>query len=404
MAISLKRMHDLLDSNGRILMQMVLVFYPSVTVPCIVRAILMFNWVIEKVNHQIKCLLSWIVVVMSKMQKALMLFRQSTIRPLLDPIIEKMNNLSEALKMCLTNDAVMGQPKVKLICKFALLFAKILWQDSELRLKYDESGKITVFFALTCLYLLAFSEYYCKKLKILYRRWGCTATSNFFWFILALPFQTYYGNSLKNLGVAFCMTIFHLSLSVVLRLPTDFGFFGFTIGAVGSITYNRFGLKFPAWIVACICYLIFYLKSWLEKHWLDFEEDLPLPSTCAIGSACLIRRLPQAGLFLTMSCARYDFRPQPLLLIIRFVAVPLYLSCYLDGLIRDAPKDDYLPPYTRFTRRTYYAYCRFMIWVWGLDFLYVWGISFATSVPWPSVTWLMLAEICVYACRYMGHI
>ncbi|GKV41633.1 hypothetical protein SLEP1_g49139 [Rubroshorea leprosula] len=385
---------------------MVLLFYPAVTVPYIVRTILLFNWVVEKVNHQIKCLQSWIVVVMSKIQEALMLFGQSTIRPLLDPIVEKMNSLSEALKMCLTNDAVMGQPTVKLICKFALSSAKILSQDSELRLKYDKSGKITACFALTCLFLVAFSESYGKKLKILYRRWGCTAnsTSNFTWFILALPFQTYYGNSLKSLGVAFCLTIFNLSLSVVLRLPTDFGFFGFIIGVVGSITYNRFGLNFPTWIVACICYLIFCLKSWLEKHWLDFEEDLPLPSTCTVGSSCLIRRIPQSFLFLALSCARDDIRPQLLQRISWYIMVILCGIWGADGLRRGAPKDDRLPPYTRFTRRTHYAYYRFMICSLALDFLYVLGISVSTYVHWPSIYAMMLAEMCFYACRYVGHI
>ncbi|GKV41634.1 hypothetical protein SLEP1_g49140 [Rubroshorea leprosula] len=318
-------MHDLLDSNGRILMHMVLVFFPSVTVPYIVRTILMFNWVIEKVNHQIKCLQSWIVVVKSKIQEALMLFWQSTIRPLLDPIIEKMNNLSEALKMYLTDDA-------SLVVKNSKYFIE-----------------------------------------------GGAAQQ--------IQHQTSPG------------------LSVILRLPTDFGFFGFIIGVVGSITYNRFGLKFPTWIVACICYLLFCLKSWLEKHWLDFEEDLPLPSTCTIGSACLIRSFPRSVILLALSCsARDDIRPQLLQRIISYITATLYGIWWAARLIRGAPTDDRLPPYTRFTRRTHYAYYRFMIFSLAFDFLYVLGISVATSVPWPSITLIMFGDMFIYARSYRGYI
>ncbi|GLT40801.1 hypothetical protein SLA2020_149070 [Shorea laevis] len=160
MAISLFRLRDLLDSNGSILMRMVLVFYPSSSVPYITQVMLLFNAITEKMNHLVlRPLWGWIVWVMSKIQKAVLLYWQSTMRPLLDPVVEKMSNawedlmlyllsrvrvvwdriaskmrnVSEALEMHLTNDARMGQPKARLIGKLALLSTAFFLQESELR-------------------------------------------------------------------------------------------------------------------------------------------------------------------------------------------------------------------------------------------------------------------------------
>ncbi|GKV41623.1 hypothetical protein SLEP1_g49129 [Rubroshorea leprosula] len=166
MAISFSQLRDLLDSNGSILMRMVLVFYPSFSVPFIARVMLLFNAITEKVNHLVlRPIWGWIVWVMSKIQKAVLLYWQSTIRPLLDPVVEKMSNAwedlmlyllssvrvvrdriaskmrnaSEALEMHLTNDAEMGQPMAKLIGKLALLSTTFFLQGSEL-LKHSKSS------------------------------------------------------------------------------------------------------------------------------------------------------------------------------------------------------------------------------------------------------------------------
>ncbi|GKV41629.1 hypothetical protein SLEP1_g49135 [Rubroshorea leprosula] len=226
MAISLSRLQNLLDSNGGMLMRMVLVFYPSFSVPYIARVILLFNAIAEKVNHLVlRPLQGWIVVVMSKIQKALLLYWQSTMSSTLDPIVEKMNNA---------------------------------WED-------------------LMLYLLS-------KVRAVRDR---------------------IAGKMKNVSEALEM---HLAddaemgqPKVVLRPPTDLGFFGFMLGVVGSITRNEFGLKYPTWIIACFCFMMLGFKSWLDKHWLDFEEDLPQLSadTNSIGSATMITSLPSTLYFVT---------------------------------------------------------------------------------------------------------
>ncbi|GKV41622.1 hypothetical protein SLEP1_g49128 [Rubroshorea leprosula] len=241
MAISLARLRDLLDSNGSILMRMVLVFYPSFSVPYIAQVMLLFNAITEKVNHQVlRHLWGWIVGVMSKIQEAVLLYWQSTMIPLLDPVVEKMSNAwedlmlyllsklrvvrdriaskmrnaSEALEMHLISDAEMGQPKAKLIGKLALLSTTFFLQGLELRFKYDKTGVITACFISICLSMLTFSYYWSKTLEILSRRWGCTSNStlNFTCFILAICFEKFYDNTLRNIGAAFCMAVFILSL------------------------------------------------------------------------------------------------------------------------------------------------------------------------------------------------
>ncbi|GLT63147.1 hypothetical protein SLA2020_357300 [Shorea laevis] len=332
MAISLFRLRDLLDSNGSILMRMVLVFYPSSSVPYITQVMLLLNAITEKMNHLVlRSLWGWIVGVMSKIQKAVLLYWQSTMRPLLDPVVEKMSNawedlmlyllskvrvvwdriaskmrnVTEALEMHLTNDARMGQPKAKLIGKLALLSTAFFLQESELRFKYDKTGEITAGFISICLSLLTFSYYWSKTLEILSRRWACTSNStlNFTCFILAICFENFYDNSLRNIGAAFCMAVFILSLLVVLRPRIDLGFFGFMLGVVGSMTYSHFGLKYPTWIISCICFVMFGFKSWLDKHWLDFEEDLPRLSAYinTIGSGTMIASLPYTWTVVNLS-------------------------------------------------------------------------------------------------------
>ncbi|GLT30065.1 hypothetical protein SLA2020_048870 [Shorea laevis] len=80
----------------------------------------------------------WIEEVVSNQWKFLKVYCQSTMRALLDPITEKMENISQALQMHFNNEAAKGQLKAKLMGKLALFFATFLLLDTELSSKYDK--------------------------------------------------------------------------------------------------------------------------------------------------------------------------------------------------------------------------------------------------------------------------
>ncbi|GKV16166.1 hypothetical protein SLEP1_g26848 [Rubroshorea leprosula] len=95
-------MEDMRDSIAMLrIVRMVIKFHPLLTITSLIyRVILLQDWIEHEVSNQ------W---------KALKVYFQSTMRSLLDPIIEKMKNLSEALEMHLHNEAAKGQLKAKLV-------------------------------------------------------------------------------------------------------------------------------------------------------------------------------------------------------------------------------------------------------------------------------------------------
>ncbi|GKV17694.1 hypothetical protein SLEP1_g28163 [Rubroshorea leprosula] len=248
------------------IVKMLVQFHPLLTVTSLIcRVILLQDWIEEEVGNQ------W---------KALKVYCQSTMRSLLDPITEKMKNLSKALQMHLNHEAEKGQPKTKLIGKLVLFSATFLLLDTEVSSKYDKRGIKTWLLLLIGTELLIFSEFW-SQLGILRGRCGCVAnsTSNFTFFILAIVFAKSYYNSLRSLSFMFFFAIYLLCLLVVLRPRTDLGLFSFIIGVIGSISYNHFQFTSPTWIIASICFVLFSFKSWLDKYWLDLEQDQPLSST-----------------------------------------------------------------------------------------------------------------------------
>ncbi|GKV16182.1 hypothetical protein SLEP1_g26863 [Rubroshorea leprosula] len=183
-------------------------------------------------------------------------------RSQLDPIIEKMKNLSEALEMHLLNKVAKGQLKAKLVNKFALFSTIFFLLNTELSSKYDRRGVITQLLMIIGLGLLTHSKSW-SQFKILHGRSSCmvNSTSNFIFFIIALLFAKFYENSLKGLSAVLCVSVFLLCVLVVLRPQTNRKLFSFIIGIIGSITYNCYELKFPTWIITSIHFVLFSFKS-----------------------------------------------------------------------------------------------------------------------------------------------
>ncbi|GKV51352.1 hypothetical protein SLEP1_g58019 [Rubroshorea leprosula] len=254
------------------IVRLVVKFHPLLIVTNLIFGVIfLYDWIEEEVSNQ------W---------KFLKVYCQSTMRALLDPITEKMKNLSEALQMHFNNEAAKGQLKAKLIGKLTLFFAAFLLLDIELSSEYDKRGVKTQLLLLVGLDLLTRSKLW-SELRILRQSCSCAinSTSNFTLFILALLFQKFYDNSLRSLGFMLSIAIFFLCLLVVLRPRTDLGLFSFIIGVIGSITYNQYKFKFPTWIIASICFVLFSFKSWMDKYWLDLEEDHSTNTT--VGSTSL---------------------------------------------------------------------------------------------------------------------
>ncbi|GLT31365.1 hypothetical protein SLA2020_061070 [Shorea laevis] len=108
------------------IVRMVVKFHPLLTVTSLIYRVILFqDWIEEEVSNQ------W---------KALKVYFQSTMRSLLDPIIEKMKNLWEALEMHLHNEVTKGQLKAKLVDKLAMFSTIFLLLNTELSSKYDRRG------------------------------------------------------------------------------------------------------------------------------------------------------------------------------------------------------------------------------------------------------------------------
>ncbi|GLT31357.1 hypothetical protein SLA2020_060990 [Shorea laevis] len=220
----------------------------SIVVPRIVRMVIKCPPLLTITNlvYRVILLQVWIEEEVSNQWKTLKVYFQLTMRSLLDPIIEKMKNLSQALKMHLHNEAIKGQLKAKLVGKLAPFFAIFLLQNTELSSKYDRRGVKMQLLITIGLGLLTHSKHW-SQFKILHGRCSCVinSTSNFILFIIALPFANFYDNSLRGLSAMLCISVFLLCVLVVLRSQIDLGLFSFIIGVIGSITYNRYELKFP---------------------------------------------------------------------------------------------------------------------------------------------------------------
>ncbi|GKV16202.1 hypothetical protein SLEP1_g54830 [Rubroshorea leprosula] len=248
----------------------------SIAVPWIVRMVIRFHplLTVTRLIYWVILLQDWIEEKVSNQWKALKVYFQSTMRSLLDPIIEKMKNLSKVLEMHLHNEAAKGQLKAKLVGKLAMFSAIFLLENTELSSKYDGRGVKVQLLTIIGLGLLRHSKPW-SQFKILLGRYNCmvNSTSNFIFFIIALLFAKFYDNSLRGLSAMLCISVFLLCVLVVSRPQTDLGLFNFVIGVIGSITYNRYELNFPTWIIASICFVSFSFKNWLDKYWLDLEED-----------------------------------------------------------------------------------------------------------------------------------
>ncbi|GLT29960.1 hypothetical protein SLA2020_047880 [Shorea laevis] len=106
---------------------------------------------------QVILLQDWIEDEVSNQWKTLKVYCQSTMRALLDPIIEKIKNLSKALQMHLNHGAKKGQPKIQLLGRLALYSAIFLLLDTEVSSKYDKRGVKAWLLLLIGNELLAFS-------------------------------------------------------------------------------------------------------------------------------------------------------------------------------------------------------------------------------------------------------
>ncbi|GLT45663.1 hypothetical protein SLA2020_194790 [Shorea laevis] len=138
-------------------------------------------------------------------------------RSLLDPIIEKMKNLSKALELHLHNEAAKGQLKVKLVGKLALFSVMFFLLNTELSSKYDRRGVKMQLLMLIGLGPLTHSKHW-GQLKILHGRCSCmvNSTSNFIFFVIALLFAKFYDSSLRGLSALLCISVFLLCVLVVL--------------------------------------------------------------------------------------------------------------------------------------------------------------------------------------------
>ncbi|GKV17717.1 hypothetical protein SLEP1_g28184 [Rubroshorea leprosula] len=271
-------MEDMRDSTAVSqivkIVRMVVKFHPLLTITSLIfKIIFLQDWIEEEMNNH------W---------KILKVYCQSIMRALLDPVTKKMKNLSKALQIHFNNEAAKGQLKAKLIAKLALFFATFLLLDTELGSNIYKRGVKTQLLFVG-LHMLDYSKLW-SELRILRGSCGCTtnSTSNFTLFILALLFAKFYDNSLRSLSSMLCIAVFFLSLLVVLRPQTDLGLFSFIIGVIGSITYNCYEFKFPTWIIAFICFVLFSFKSWIDKYWLDLEEDPSTNTTVGSTSVFLI--------------------------------------------------------------------------------------------------------------------
>ncbi|GLT45665.1 hypothetical protein SLA2020_194810 [Shorea laevis] len=166
----------------------------SIAVPQIVRMVIKFHplLIITSLIYRVILLQIWIEEEVSNQWKALKVYFQSTMRSLLDPIIEKMKNLSKALELHLHNEAAKGQLKAKLVGKLALFSAMFFLLNTKLSSKYDKRGVKMQLLMLIGLGPLTHSKRW-SQLKILHGRSSCmvNSTSNFIFFVIALLFAKF---------------------------------------------------------------------------------------------------------------------------------------------------------------------------------------------------------------------
>ncbi|GLT26411.1 hypothetical protein SLA2020_014790 [Shorea laevis] len=121
----------------------------STAVPQIVKIVRMFVkfhllLIVTSLIFGVIFLQDWIEDELSNQWKILKVYCQSAMGVLLDPINEKMKNLSEVLQMHLNNAVTKGQLKAKLIGKLALFFATFLLLNTDFNSKYDKRGAKTL--------------------------------------------------------------------------------------------------------------------------------------------------------------------------------------------------------------------------------------------------------------------
>ncbi|GLT57605.1 hypothetical protein SLA2020_305660 [Shorea laevis] len=174
-------------------------------------------------------------------------------------------------------DAKAGAPLATLFAQVALLTASLCLQKTRLCSEYDHSGIKTAILYHFCAVLLCYTNRWSRwsRLGFLRRRCGVKVKSiaNFICLIVGILLGKFYEKSLASLCFALTMTILFLILVVIIQPRTDLGFFGFLVGATGSVAYKHFQLKLGTWIVFAICFLLLAFKCWLDKHWLEREGE-----------------------------------------------------------------------------------------------------------------------------------
>ncbi|GKV00140.1 hypothetical protein SLEP1_g12882 [Rubroshorea leprosula] len=169
-------------------------------------------------------------------------------------------------------DGEAGAPLATLFAQVALFAVSLCLQKSTLCSKYDHSGIKTAILYHICTVLLCYTKRWSRWSGRGFSRRRCgvevNLIANFICLILGTLLEKFYEKSLASLCFGLTMTILFLILLVIIRPRTDLGFFGFLVGATGSVAYDLFELKLGTWVVLAICFLPLAFKCWLDKHWL----------------------------------------------------------------------------------------------------------------------------------------
>lgn len=100
-------------------------------------------------------------------------------------------------------------------------------------------------------------------------------------FALGVNFGGFFEISFSSFCVALSLSVLLLAVLVILK-RTDLGLFGFLVGTVGWVGCNLYGFTSTTWVVVAICIFLSGLKFWLDKNWLEIEEDRDQPSSGSI--------------------------------------------------------------------------------------------------------------------------
>ncbi|GLT25572.1 hypothetical protein SLA2020_006930 [Shorea laevis] len=187
--------------------------------------------------------------------------------------------------MHLHKNARTGMQSFVLFAQLALFTATMFMLETDLHAKYDGMGIETLLLYQISAILVSNSRRL-SQLRFTRRRFSSKVNSiaNITCLILAILFEKFYEKSLSSLCFAVSITVLFLIQLLIIRPSTDLGFFGFLIGVIGSVAYGLYGLKSGTWIVVGICSLLLSFKCWLDKNWLEVEQDHSLPSTSATSS------------------------------------------------------------------------------------------------------------------------